>query len=59
MKTSRLFSTVEAHTGGEPFRIITSGAPRNPGKTILERCAWIQENAMNQASDHARAQGAR
>ena len=45
MKTSHLLSTVESHTGGEPFRIITSGAPRIPGKTILERCAWMQENA--------------
>jgi trans-L-3-hydroxyproline dehydratase len=45
MKTSKFLSTVETHTGGEPFRIITSGAPRIPGKTILERCAWMQENA--------------
>ncbi|WP_284982527.1 trans-3-hydroxy-L-proline dehydratase [Arthrobacter sp. efr-133-TYG-118] len=45
MKTSRLFTTVEAHTGGAPFRIVTSGGPRVPGKTILERCAWVQENA--------------
>ncbi|AQW55986.1 trans-3-hydroxy-L-proline dehydratase [Streptomyces violaceusniger] len=45
MKTGRLISTVETHTGGEPFRIITSGAPRVPGKTILERRAWLQENA--------------
>ena len=45
MKTSRLIGTVETHTGGEPFRIITSGAPHIPGKTILERRAWLQENA--------------
>ena len=44
MKTSRLITTVETHTAGEPFRIITSGAPRVPGKTILERGAWLQEN---------------
>jgi trans-L-3-hydroxyproline dehydratase len=49
MKTSRLITTVETHTAGEPFRIITSGAPRVPGKTILERGAWLQENG-----DHIR-----
>lgn len=45
MKTSRFFTTVEVHTGGAPFRIITSGGPRVPGKTILERCVWVQNNA--------------
>jgi trans-L-3-hydroxyproline dehydratase len=45
MKANRLITTVEAHTGGEPFRIITSGVPRIPGKTILERSAWLQDNA--------------
>ena len=45
MKTSRLITTVETHTAGEPFRIITSGTPRVPGATILERSAWLQENA--------------
>jgi proline racemase len=45
VQTNRLLTTVEAHTAGEPFRIITSGAPRVPGKTILERIAWLQDNA--------------
>ncbi|RJS45253.1 trans-3-hydroxy-L-proline dehydratase [Nocardioides cavernaquae] len=45
MKTSRHFSTVEVHTGGEPFRIITGGGPRIPGNTILERAAWLQTHA--------------
>jgi proline racemase len=45
VKTSRLITTVEAHTAGEPFRIITSGTPRVPGDTILERSAWLQKNA--------------
>ena len=45
VKTSRLITTVETHTAGEPFRIITSGTPRVPGATILERSAWLQENA--------------
>jgi trans-L-3-hydroxyproline dehydratase len=44
MKQSRLITTVEVHTGGEPFRIVTSGIPRIPGKNILERRAWLGEH---------------
>ncbi len=29
--------TLEMHTGGEPLRIIMSGLPEMPGKTILEK----------------------
>ena len=29
--------TVEAHTAGEPLRIITSGFPELRGETVLER----------------------
>lgn len=45
MQISRTISTVEVHTGGEPFRIVTSGLPRLPGKSIVERRAWLKENA--------------
>lgn len=45
MQITRSISTVEVHTGGEPFRIVTSGLPRMPGKTIVERRAWLLENA--------------
>jgi len=45
MQVSRTISTVEVHTGGEPFRIVTSGLPRLPGKTIVERRAWLKTNA--------------
>src|SRR6201996_6198387 len=45
MKITRTLNTVEVHTGGEPFRIVTNGFPRLTGKTINERRAWIQENA--------------
>ena len=33
----RLIGTVDAHTAGEPLRIITSGFPFVPGETILEK----------------------
>ena len=40
MQHTRTISTVEVHTGGEPFRIVTSGLPRLPGNSIVERRAW-------------------
>ncbi len=30
-------TTIDTHTGGEPFRVITGGFPDLPGETILER----------------------
>ncbi len=36
--------TLDAHTGGEPLRIITSGFPKLIGDTILERRRFAQEN---------------
>lgn len=45
MQTSRMISTVEMHTAGEPFRIVTSGLPRFPGDTIVARRAWLKEHA--------------
>jgi proline racemase/trans-L-3-hydroxyproline dehydratase len=37
-------STVDYHAGGEPFRIVTGGAPALKGKTVLERRRWALEN---------------
>jgi trans-L-3-hydroxyproline dehydratase len=45
MQITRTISTVEVHTGGEPFRIVTSGLPRMPGDSIVARRAWLRENA--------------
>jgi proline racemase len=44
MRWSRMISTIDAHTGGEPLRIITSGLPTLQGASILERRRWMQEN---------------
>ena len=41
--------TVDYHTGGEPFRIITGGAPALEGATILQRRRFARERA-----DHVR-----
>ncbi len=40
---------VDYHTGGEPFRIVTGGAPLLEGRTILERRRFAREHA-----DHVR-----
>lgn len=37
-------TTIDAHTGGEPLRIITGGFPELAGKTILERRQFAKEN---------------
>jgi trans-L-3-hydroxyproline dehydratase len=36
-------TTIDAHTEGEPLRLITSGFPALPGKTILEKRRWMQQ----------------
>jgi trans-L-3-hydroxyproline dehydratase len=37
-------TTLDAHTGGEPFRIITGGYPDLPGDTILARRRYAMEH---------------
>ena len=35
--------TIDAHTEGEPFRVITSGFPSLPGETILEKRRYAKD----------------
>ncbi|MCA9898159.1 MAG: proline racemase family protein [Anaerolineales bacterium] len=37
-------TAIDAHTGGEPLRIFTSGIPPIPGDTILAKRRYAQEN---------------
>ncbi|MGD9007722.1 MAG: proline racemase family protein, partial [Desulfobacteraceae bacterium] len=37
-------TTIDAHTGGEPFRVITGGLPELPGGTILERRRYMRKH---------------
>ena len=37
-------TTIDAHTAGEPFRVITGGFPDLPGETILARRRYAREN---------------
>jgi len=41
--------TIDAHTGGEPFRIVTDGIPALEGETILEK-----RRCLEQEYDHLR-----
>lgn len=61
----RTIQTIDAHTGGEPLRILVSGMPPVPGKTILEKRAWLKRNRddlrqflMNEPRGHADMYGA-
>lgn len=37
-------TTIDAHTEGEPFRVITGGVPGLPGENILARRRYAKEN---------------
>jgi len=37
-------TTIEAHAGGEPLRVITGGLPKIPGDTILAKRRWAMKN---------------
>jgi proline racemase len=40
----RRISVVDAHTGGEPFRVVVNGLPEIPGDTVLEKRRYAQQN---------------
>lgn len=44
MHFERMITCIDAHTGGEPLRIITSGLPPIYGKTILEKRKYMKEH---------------
>jgi proline racemase len=39
-----IIKTIDAHTAGEPLRLIVEGFPRVEGGTILEKREWVREN---------------
>ena len=41
---SMVVNAIDAHTAGEPVRVITSGLPRIPGNTMLEKMNWFEHN---------------
>lgn len=65
LNTLRTIQTIDAHTGGEPLRILVTGMPPVPGNNILEKRAWLKSNRddlrqflMNEPRGHADMYGA-
>lgn len=44
MKFQKLVSTIDTHTGGNPTRTITSGAPHLAGGTMTEKMVYMSEH---------------
>src|SRR5215467_4163375 len=44
MEVSRIYQTIDAHTAGEPLRIIVSGVPHLPGSTMLEKRQYFRDH---------------
>jgi proline racemase len=49
MHFTRTYTTLDAHTAGEPLRIVTAGVPRILGETMLGKRRYARENL-----DHVR-----
>ncbi|WP_199614363.1 proline racemase family protein [Paenibacillus alkalitolerans] len=59
LQFSRYIQTVDSHTMGEPTRIVTGGAPRILGKSMMEkknhmetRLDWLRKLLMNEPRGH-------
>ena len=50
MKFKRWLTTIDAHTEGEPVRLVTGGIPNIPGKTMSEKKDFVSQNL-----DHLRS----
>jgi proline racemase len=44
MKISNVVTVVDAHTEGQPMRIVTSGFPTIRGRTISEKYGYVEKN---------------
>ncbi len=44
MKIKKSIHAIDSHTMGEPTRIITSGIPKIPGKTIADKKEYLEKN---------------
>jgi proline racemase len=61
----RPIRTVDYHTAGEPFRIVTGGVPELEGRSVLERRRWAHDHLddvrrllVNEPRGHADMYGA-
>lgn len=65
MKTSKLFKTIDTHTGGNPTRTVVSGLPKLKGKSMSEKMLemknehdWIRKFLMYEPRGHDVMSGA-
>ena len=42
---NRLIRAVDAHVGGQTLRLVVEGFPRPRGRTLVQRCDWLEKNA--------------
>lgn len=47
LQFSHIINAVDAHTAGEPVRVVTSGLPKIQGKTMLDKMNWLENNLSN------------
>ncbi|MDP5275528.1 proline racemase family protein [Chengkuizengella axinellae] len=59
MKSSKMFRTIDTHTGGNPTRTVLSGLPKLSGNTMSEKMLhmkeeydWIRKLLMNEPRGH-------
>jgi len=41
VRFARTVTTVDSHTEGNPTRVIVGGVPVPPGRTLLDKRAWL------------------
>ena len=44
MNFTKIITAIDAHTEGNPERVVTGGVPLIPGKTMLEKSWYAREN---------------
>ncbi len=65
MRVSHTLTAVDAHAGGDPMRILTTGCPPLQGATVAERmayfqhaCDWVRRALLHEPRGHADMMGA-
>jgi len=47
LRLRRFVQIVDTHTAGEPTRVVTSGLPRIPGESMIDRRRWLETTGAN------------
>ena len=41
-----MITAIDAHTGGNPERVVTGGIPHIPGKTMVDKMKYVHDNTV-------------